>query len=119
MGDLDFKVIVGGLFAVVCALVTAIYKQPKAYDELVKPVLKWLAVGLFFVGIGVAIGGNVTSNASMAFISAAQLEEAKKAISYSINTYVWFQLAAVVTFILDLGLYVLALKAVKWKDNKE
>lgn len=119
MESMDFKLIGSGFFAVVCALVTAIYKQPKAYDELVKPVLKWLAVGLFFVGAGVAIGSNITSNAVQEFIPAAQLADAKKVISNSTNTYVLFQLAAVLTFILDVGLYVLALKAAKWKDDKK
>ncbi|MFS2139155.1 hypothetical protein [Duganella sp. Dugasp56] len=119
MDSVDLKLIASGIFAVICALVTAIYKQPKAYDELVKPVLKWVAVGLLFVGIGFSIGGSVTSATSMTFIPAAQLEEAKKSISYSINNYVWFLLAAAITFVLDVGLYILALKAEKWKNDNE
>lgn len=110
--------IIGGAFALVCALGTAIYKEPKAYDDLLKPVFKWMSLMTFFIGIGVFLGHLMVSNALLSFIQPARLEEARKAFTSSQNSGYIFWAVAMLTFVLDICLYVLAEKVQKWRSEE-
>lgn len=99
-------------------LIAAAYKEPKSYDELMKPVLKWFALGSMLVGTGVFVGHMMIADTLLTFVTPARLEEAKNALNTSKSSAYLFQFAGMLIFVLDVFLYIVAEKAAKWKSKE-
>lgn len=115
---MDSKTVIVSIITVMGLLVAAVYKEPKAYRELMAPVLKWLSLGVLTLGAGAVVGFSMGSSAVLGFVPDAQLQEAKAALSESQAVLPWAMLTALAIFVFDIALYVIAEKSEKWKAAK-
>lgn len=115
---MDLKLIFGCVFTIVCALVATVYKEPRSYEALIKPVLSRVAGWIFLIAIGTLIGYMAVSNALMTFIDPARMETARKAADEIMAMAYLAQLFGALLWVLDIGLSVLADKAVRLKSKE-
>lgn len=115
---MDVKVLASGTFAVICALIAAVYREPKAYSELIKPLLKWVAWAGFFIGVGVWLG-HVFARSAVLAVAPTENVKVLSAIAESSNSGYLFTFGATGLWLLDIGLMILAEKSAKWKARPE
>ena len=110
--------IVSGFFAFACALTAAVYKEPKAYKELIQPILKWIYISMYILAGGILLGHFMVGIEVAKVVPGEQVAILQKTISDSSFRATYFAGGGAFVLMLDVLLFVIASKAAAWKKTK-
>lgn len=109
--------IIGTIATVIVTPVLMVYKEPRLYDEFIRPIMKVLFIGMFFAVGGAFIGQMLAENTLLPYVIPSKIEEVKKSLSELKNLYAVIGVVSPFIVAYETFLMVVARKSVDWKEE--